>query len=104
MPRSSTSRFHALVSPPGVVEVVLEAVGLVAPDGSPGGTGRYGAEHVEVQLGRMVDELEHPLDAGAVEGGVELIDVGRQVAAGVGGGDQRCGAVLLMLVEVAEYG
>ena len=59
----------------GVVEVVFEPVGLVAPDGSPGGPGGGRSEDVEVELGGMVGELLDAVDAGEVEGGVELADV-----------------------------
>ena len=57
------------------IEVVFEAVCLVAPDGPTGRAGGGGPENFEVELGRAVGELEDTFGAGEMERAVELVDV-----------------------------
>ena len=87
-----------------VIEMMFEAGGLVAPDGSAGGARRDRTEYVEVKLGWLIHELQDPFGSGAVESAVELVNGGDELEAIASGGGQCRRTVLFMLIEVAEAG
>jgi hypothetical protein len=87
-----------------VIEMMFEAGGLVAPDGSAGGARRDRPEYVEVKLGRLIHELQSPLGSGAVESAVKLANGGGELESIASGGGQCRRTVLFMLLEVAEPG
>ena len=86
----------------GVVEVAFEPVGLVAPDGPTGGPGGDRSEYVEVELGGMVGESQHAVDAGVMDSGVELVDVVAECVPLCCGGGEFGPPGLLMAVEVGK--
>lgn len=84
------------------VEFMLESVCLVTPHGASRGSGGDGSEDVEVEVLRVGSELRDALDAGVVEGVVELSDAAAEGATVGSGRVERLSASLLVTFEIVE--
>ena len=73
--RSSTSRCHVASSRVAWSRWCSRRLAWWHQTARPAAPGGYGSEYVEVELGGMVGESQHPFGTGVIESGVELADV-----------------------------